>query len=143
MKPIRSDEQLIDQFLTGQKADSESAFQTLVKRHGPMVLGVCRQILGRREDAEDASQVVFLILARKAGTIRSRTLLRCWLYEVAYRIAIRERGRVVRRRLAHEPPEVQAPGAGPDSAAVWNELCPVLHNEMNRKIGRASCRERV
>ena len=56
MKPIRSDEQLIDQFLTGQKEGSESAFETLVKRHGPMVLGVCRHILRRDQDAEDAFQ---------------------------------------------------------------------------------------
>ena len=60
MKTIRSDEQLIDTFLTGEKEDSETAFETLVKRHGPMVLGVCRHILRRNQDAEDAFQATFL-----------------------------------------------------------------------------------
>jgi len=54
MKPIRSDEQLIDTFLTGEKEDSETAVAMLVKRHGPMALGVCRHILYRHQDAEDA-----------------------------------------------------------------------------------------
>ena len=75
MKPIRSDEQLIDTFLTGEKDDSETAFETLVKRHGPMVLGVCRQVLRRDQDAEDAFQATFLVLARKAGTIHNREVL--------------------------------------------------------------------
>ncbi|MGB0069010.1 MAG: sigma factor, partial [Isosphaeraceae bacterium] len=93
MKPIRSDEQLIDQFLTGQKENSESAFETLLKRHGPMVLGVCRHVLRRDQDAEDAFQATFLVLARKAGTIHNREILGCWLHEVAYRTAIRARER--------------------------------------------------
>jgi RNA polymerase sigma factor (sigma-70 family) len=131
MKAIQSDEQLINQFLTGKKEDSETAFETIIKRHGPMVLGLCRQILCREQDAEDAFQTTFLVLARKAGTIHIRKLLGCWLYEVAYRIAIRERRRISQRRLQHEPPEVQAPGWGPDRVATWNELRPVLHTELN------------
>ena len=67
MKTIQLDEQLIDTFLTGQKDDSETAFETLVKRHGPMVLRVCRHILGQDQDAEDAFQATFLVLrARQA-----------------------------------------------------------------------------
>ena len=75
MKPIRSDEQLIDTFLTGEKEESETAFEMLVKRHGPMVLGVCRHILRRDQDAEDAFQATFLAAARKAGTIHNREIL--------------------------------------------------------------------
>ncbi len=89
MKPIRSDEQLIDTFLTGEKGESETAFETLVRRHGPMVLGVCRQVLRRDQDAEDAFQATFIVLARKAGSIHNRDVLGCWLYEVAHRTAIR------------------------------------------------------
>ena len=63
MNSIRTDEQLLDQFLTGQKEESEIAFETLVKRHGPMVLGVCRGVLRRDQDAEDAFQATFLVLA--------------------------------------------------------------------------------
>ncbi len=75
MKPIRSDEQLIDTFLTGEKEDSETAFETLVKRHGPMVLGVCRNVLRRDQDAEDAFQATFLAAgARPAPS----TIARSW-----------------------------------------------------------------
>ena len=74
MKPIRSDEQLIDTFLTGEKEDSETAFETLVKRHGPMVLGVCRHVLRRDQDAEDAFQATFLVLAQGRHHPQSRDL---------------------------------------------------------------------
>ena len=75
MKPIRSDEQLIDEFLTGPKDESESAFETLVKRHGPMVLAICRHILRRNHDAEDAFQTTFLVLARRPAP---STIARSW-----------------------------------------------------------------
>ena len=115
MKPIRSDEQLIDQFLTAQKEDSESAFETLLKRHGPMVLGVCRHVLRRDQDAEDAFQATFLVLARKAGTIHNREILGCWLYEVAYRTAIRARDRHARSTSRMEIPEVAESHSGPEN----------------------------
>jgi RNA polymerase sigma factor (sigma-70 family) len=122
MKPIRSDEQLIDQFLTGQKEDSESAFETLLKRHGPMVFGVCRHVLRRDQDAEDAFQATFLVLARKAGTIHNREILGCWLYEVAYRTAIRARERHARSTPRMEIQEVAESHSGPENAASRNEL---------------------
>ena len=131
MKPIRSDEQLIDQFLTGQKEDSESAFETLVKRHGPMVLGVCRHVLRRDQDAEDAFQATFLVLARKAGTIHNREILGCWLYEVAYRTAIRARQRRARSTPRMEIPEVAESHSGPENAASRNELRLLLRAEVD------------
>jgi len=131
MKPIRSDEQLIDQFLTGQKEDSESAFETLVKRHGPMVLGVCRHVLRRDQDAEDAFQATFLVLARKAGTIHNREILGCWLYEVAYRTAIRARERRARSTPRMEIPEVAESHSGPENAASRNELRLLLRAEVD------------
>jgi RNA polymerase sigma factor (sigma-70 family) len=131
MKPIRSDEQLIDQFLTGQKEDSESAFETLLKRHGPMVLGVCRHVLRRVQDAEDAFQATFLVLARKAGTIHNREILGCWLYEVAYRTAIRARERRARSTPRMEIPEVAESHSGPENAASRNELRLLLRAEVD------------
>ena len=131
MKPIRSDEQLIDQFLTGQKEDSESAFETLVKRHGPMVLGVCRHVLRRDQDAEDAFQATFLVLARKAGTIHNREILGCWLYEVAYRTAIRARERRARSTPRMEIQEVAESHSGPENAVSRSELRLLLRAEVD------------
>jgi len=121
MKPIRSDEQLIDTFLSGQKPDSEGAFEMLVRRHGPMVLGVCRQVLGQDQDAEDAFQATFLVLARKAGTIHNREILGCWLHEVAHRTALRMRERRARSRSRMEIQEVEESHSGPEQAASRNE----------------------
>jgi RNA polymerase sigma factor (sigma-70 family) len=131
MKPTRSDEQLIDAFLTGEKADSETAFEMLVRRHGPMVLGVCRQILDVYQDAEDAFQATFLALASKAGTIHNREFLGCWLHEVAYRIAIRARARRVRTTPRMEIQEVEESHTGPEHAASRNELRLLLRAEVD------------
>ena len=81
-----SEGELLDRFVRGH---DESAFETLVARHGPMVLGVCRQLLQDPNDVDDAFQATFLILVRKAGTLRRSDLLGNWLYGVAYRVAAR------------------------------------------------------
>src|SRR5437764_607116 len=72
-----SDRELLDRFLAARSPD---AFEALVCRHGPVVLGVCRRVLGRDHDAEDAFQATFLVLARKAGSIRKHDALGPWLY---------------------------------------------------------------
>ena len=131
MKPIQSDEQLIDTFLTGEDEDSESAFEMLVKRHGPSVLGVCRRVLGRIQDAEDAFQATFLLLARKADTIHNRELLGCWLREVAHRTAIRARERRARSTPRMEVLEVEESHSGPEHAASRNELALLLRAEVD------------
>jgi RNA polymerase sigma-70 factor (ECF subfamily) len=130
-KCIRSDEQLIDQFLTGKKAESETAFETLVKRHGPMVFGVCRDVLRRDQDAEDAFQATFLVLARKAGTIHNREVLGCWLREVAYRTALRARERHARSTPRIEIREVEESHSEPEQAASRNELGLHLRAEVD------------
>jgi RNA polymerase sigma factor (sigma-70 family) len=131
MNIIQSDEQLIHSFLTGEGAESETAFATLVKRHGPMVLGVCRQILRRDQDAEDAFQATFLVLARKAGTIHNPAILGCWLYEVAHRTAIRARTRRDRSTPRTEIHELEESHPGPESAASHNELRLLLRAEVD------------
>jgi RNA polymerase sigma factor (sigma-70 family) len=131
MKTIRSDEQLIETFLTGEKVDSETAFETLVKRHGPMVLGVCRHVLRRNQDAEDAFQATFLALARSAGTIHNREVLGGWLHEVAYRTAIRARERHARSTSRIEIQDVEESHAGPEHAASRNELGLLLRAEVD------------
>src|SRR5271154_509950 len=83
-----TDGQILDRFVAHQE---EAAFRVLLQRHGPMVLAVCRRILQDAHAAEDAFQATFLVLARKAGTIRQETALGSWLYRVAFRIAVNER----------------------------------------------------
>src|SRR5208282_2121024 len=88
--------QLLERFV---KRGDEAAFAALMARHGPMVLGVCRQWLRDPNDVEDAFQATFLVLVRKAGTLRQRDLLGNWLYGVACRVALRSRTVGIRRQM--------------------------------------------
>jgi len=92
------DARLLEAFSTQR---DEAAFASLVQRHGPLVLSVCRRVLGHHQDAEDAFQATFLLLARKANSVRQHTSLRSWLYRVAYRVAQEARAKAV-RRASHE-----------------------------------------
>ncbi len=94
-----SDASLLERFRSGAADEAEAAFAVLVERHGPMVLLVCRRILGDRHDAEDAAQAVFLVLAQQARSIRRTDSLASWLYGVAARVARRARLDAARRRL--------------------------------------------
>jgi DNA-directed RNA polymerase specialized sigma24 family protein len=89
-----SDAQLLEQVVTRH---DQAAFEVLVWRHGPMVMGVCRRVLRHAEDAEDAFQATFLTLARKATSFRKRESLVGWLYRVAYRIALQARAAAAKR----------------------------------------------
>ena len=93
------DGQLLERYLTH---GDEAAFETLIDVHGPMVLGLCRRVLRDPRDIEDAFQATFLILVRKAPTIRDRGLLSNWLYGVAYRVARRVRAQTLRRRASRD-----------------------------------------
>jgi RNA polymerase sigma factor (sigma-70 family) len=129
-----TDEELLAQFLDGEGAASEDAFQALVGRHGPRVLRICRHVLEREHDAEDAFQATFLVLARNGASIRDRCALAGWLQEVAYRTALKTRARRSRRRMVEKEVRVLAPPRNePDDQgerAVLSELRPVLHEEV-------------
>src|SRR5262245_10703802 len=90
--------QLSDHDLVQRFADQrdEAAFHTFLRRHGPMVLDVCRGVLGNEADAEDAFQATFLIFAQKASSIRKAESLGSWLYGVAYRTALKARAQLAR-----------------------------------------------
>ncbi len=113
-----SDAQLLGQFAESRNRDatSESAFRELVNRHGPMVMGVCRQILRRPHDADDAFQATFLVLVRKARSIRVGDSLAPWLYGVAYRTAHRARTIASRYRPADVEPMEEPMGPSSDDA---------------------------
>src|SRR5579883_1142509 len=90
-----SDGQLLQRYVA--QAD-ETAFTALFTRHAPMVLGVCRRVLHQEQDAEDAFQATFLLLARKAASIRKRESVGSWLYGVARRVAMKARKRVTKEQ---------------------------------------------
>jgi RNA polymerase sigma factor (sigma-70 family) len=123
-----TDRQLLEDFVRRRE---EAAFTTLVRRHGPMVLGVCRRVLRHEQDAEDAFQAAFLVLARKAASLAWQDSVGAWLHEVAYRLAVRMRGDA-RRRQAHEREAAAASRADPTAAAAWQELRQVLDEELQR-----------
>jgi RNA polymerase sigma factor (sigma-70 family) len=106
----------------------ETAFAALVRRHGPMVLGVCRSVLRHAQDAEDAFQAAFLVLARKAHAIRRPDGLASWLHGVAYRVALRAQAAGVRRR-ALEAKAAPAPAPSPDDLS-WGEVRALVHAEL-------------
>src|SRR4051812_30454452 len=86
-----SDGRLLERFLLRSDAEGQIAFEAIVRRHGPMVLAVCRRVLGHEQAAEDAFQATFMVLALKARAVRGRESLGPWLHGVAARIARRAR----------------------------------------------------
>ncbi len=124
-----TDGELLAQFLTGDAPSAEAAFAVLVDRHGPMVTRVCRGALDTTHDAEDASQAVFLILARRAGSVRRRDSAASWLYGVARRVAARAR-RDDARRLKHERRRAEM-AARHAEAPVVPDACDGIHDEID------------
>ncbi|HMC67103.1 MAG TPA: sigma-70 family RNA polymerase sigma factor, partial [Gemmataceae bacterium] len=128
-----TDGQLLEQFAGGEQ---ESAFTALVRRHGPMVLGVCRRVLHDRHLAEDAFQATFLVLFRKARSLDRRGSVASWLYTVAYHAALRARADSARRhRQERQVREMSPPRATADTAVppeLWHDLRPVLDEELSR-----------
>jgi RNA polymerase sigma factor (sigma-70 family) len=124
----KADGQLLRDF---HSEHDQAAFAILVDRHGALVWRVCRQVLERREDAEDAFQATFLVLARKAAALQKMTVLAGWLRGVAYRIALQARRNEGRRR-AREAGALSALPANPAVEAAWREVQIILHEEIGR-----------
>src|SRR5260370_16387252 len=93
-KAALTDGQLLENYVRGRE---ETAFAALVRRHGPMVWGVCRRVLRGHQDAEDAFQATFLVLVRKAASVTSKELVANWLYGVAHHTALKARATLARR----------------------------------------------
>jgi RNA polymerase sigma factor (sigma-70 family) len=114
------------------RTQDHRAFREVVRRHGGMVLGTCRRVLGHRQDAEDAFQATFLVLARRAGAILWRESAGPWLHATACRVSLRlRRRRTTRDRTARAG---ATPSAAPSASAsaAWRELCAVLDGELAR-----------
>jgi RNA polymerase sigma factor (sigma-70 family) len=123
-----TDGQLLERFISRR---DEAALATIVQRHGPMVWGVCRRVLGDYHDAEDAFQATFLVLVRKATSVRPREMVANWLYGVARQTALKARATVGTRR-GRERQVAEMPEPAVAEPAGWDELLPVLDVELRR-----------
>src|SRR5262245_8549864 len=120
------DGELLRRFAAARDAD---AFRVLVQRHGPMVRGLCRGLLGNDADADDAFQATFLILARRALSIHDPASLASWLHGVAYRTARKAQAAFARQRK-HEPAAARPEATSPDDLS-WRDAQQILHQELD------------
>src|SRR5262249_21033725 len=122
----RDDAHLLDRWR--QQRDA-AALEVLISRHADLVWNVCRRILAREQDAEDAFQATFLTFLRKADSIGQGRFLGSWLYKVAYRTAL------AARTAARHAPSRELPADVPEAATEtdgWDEIAPILDDEVNR-----------
>src|SRR5579884_4142929 len=122
------DGQLLEDYLNRH---DEAALAALVRRHGPMVWGVCRRVLSNYHDAEDAFQATFLVLVRKAASIVPRERVANWLYGVAHQTALKTRATAIKRKgRERQVQEMPEPKAVPRE--TWDDLRPLLDEELSR-----------
>lgn len=123
-----TDGQLLEAYVSRH---DEASLTTLIQRHGLMVWGVCRRILGHGPDAEDAFQATFLVLVRKATSVKPREMVANWLYGVARQTALKARA-TVRTRQGRERQVVGMSEPAAEGPAQWDEVLPVLDEEIAR-----------
>jgi RNA polymerase sigma factor (sigma-70 family) len=123
-----TDGQLLEEYISRH---DEAALAALVQRHAQMVWGVCRRVLGNYHDAEDAFQATFLVLVRKATSVRPREMIANWLYGVAHQTALKAKATASTRK-GRERQVVEMPEPAVADAAQWDELLPVLDEELSR-----------
>jgi RNA polymerase sigma-70 factor (ECF subfamily) len=124
----QTDGQLLGRYVACR---DDVAFEALVRRHGPMVLGVCRRLLTNHQDAEDAFQATFLVLVRKAASVRPRDKVANFLYGVAYRAAQKARAATARRQ-SREKQVRTLPEPATVADGIWQDLVPLLDRELSR-----------
>lgn len=124
----RPDQDLLRRFISQR---DQSAFAALVRRHGPMVLDAARCVLHNLHDAEDVFQATFLVLVRKAGSIRKQSSLASWLYGVAYRLAMKARLGAAKRKARDRRATAPIQSSAMDDM-TWRELRGVVHEELHR-----------
>jgi RNA polymerase sigma factor (sigma-70 family) len=123
-----TDGQLLESYVHSRE---EAAFAALVRRHSPMVWGVCRRLLGGHHDAEDAFQATFLVLVRKAASITPKDMVANWLYGVAQQTALKARAAGARRR-GREKQVTVMPEPALAEQELFNDLQPLLDQELSR-----------
>ena len=121
----QSDRQLVEQFLDGH---DEAVFEAIVRRHGAMVYRACWRVLQHHQDAEDAFQATFLVLAQRLRTVRKHASLASWLHGVAHRVALKAKAEAATRRR-HEQQAAVSPPVPPDDVS-WGEVRAVLDAEL-------------
>jgi RNA polymerase sigma factor (sigma-70 family) len=126
-----TDGQLLERYAGEPGEPAERAFAVLVERHGPMVLRACRSLIRDNELARDAAQATFLVLARRAGSIRGRETIAPWLYGVARRVALRARSDIARRRR-HEQAATRDGRVEVVDEDGREDLVPIIHEELGR-----------
>lgn len=131
--PLAADGRVADADLLRRFAADrdEAAFATLVRRHGPLVWAVCRQLLPNEPDAEDAFQATFLTLVRSAGTVRTPAALGAWLHSVACRVALNAK-RTAGRRRKREQAAAAVEAVAPVAQSTWGQLQVAVHEEVRR-----------
>jgi RNA polymerase sigma factor (sigma-70 family) len=128
--PDQADGQLLERFVRQRDQD---AFQALLQRHGPMVLGVCRRVLRDLHAADDAFQATFLVLLRRAAALDRTRPLGGWLHGVAYRVAMRAKANACKRSASERPAEdLETPDADPSTRMAQREVDAVLDEELCR-----------
>src|SRR5579871_3669569 len=120
------DAELLERFIVSR---DEGAFELLVRRHGPMVLGVCKRVLRNQTDAEDAFQATFLVLVRKAASIKPRMQVGSWLHGVAYKTALKARALNHKRRVKER--QAAATHVRQPTVDTWEALLEILDSELN------------
>ncbi|HEY7423803.1 MAG TPA: sigma-70 family RNA polymerase sigma factor [Gemmataceae bacterium] len=123
-----NDAELLERFV---EARDETAFTSLLRRHGPLVWSVCRRVLAEEHAAEDAFQATFLVLVRKARSVSKKASVRSWLYGVALRVAVRARQHEDLRRLHERSAPVRQAGTT-KTETLWEDVRPILDEEIQR-----------